>query len=69
MDFGIVVSRDRRAFAFDFDFLRDPEGNRIPSRSDARVVNFRALDDRQRDFTYARAVRAGVWLLTTEDDS
>jgi hypothetical protein len=68
MEFGIVVSRGGRAFAFDFDFLRDSEGNRIESRSDARVVNFTPLDDRQRDFTYARAVRAGLWLLSSEGD-
>ena len=67
MEFGIVVSRDGRAFAFDFDFLRDPDGNRIQSRSDARVVNFKPLDTEQLEFTYSRAIRAALWFLTSED--
>jgi hypothetical protein len=66
MEFGIVASRDGRTFSFDFDFLRDPDGNPVAGRLDAWVVNFEPLDKEQREFTYTRAIEAGNWFLNGE---
>ena len=65
MEFGVVVSKDGRAFAFDFDFLKDPQGNRISSRADAWVVNFRRLSNEERE-TYERPIRTALWFLSRE---
>lgn len=58
LEFGVVCDVGGRCFAFDFDFLRDPQGDPIVSRADAFLRSWRPLEGRDLEFTYARAAAA-----------
>ena len=66
LEFGILATRDGRAFSFEFDFLRDESGNAIPSPAEARVEPLVQLNERQMTFTYARGVWAAHEYLSEE---
>ncbi len=55
LEFGLVALKDGRAFAFEFEFLRDASGNRLQNPGgEAWVSEWRELDEYARQSTYAR---------------
>lgn len=64
LEFGLVVARDGRAFAFEFDFLRDEEGRDL-TYEDARVSRWEELDQKRKEI-YERDLVAGRKVLEEE---
>ena len=64
MESGLVVARDGRAFAFEFDFFRDEEGRDL-TYEDARVSMWEELDQERREI-YKRRLVAGHEVLEEE---
>ena len=64
LEFGILIVRDGRAFGFEFDFLRDEDGRRIPYE-DARVSAWEELDQGRRDL-YEPDLQIGREVLERE---
>lgn len=67
LESGLVITRDDRAFSFEFDFLRDEDGQGI-EYEDARVTGWNELDEKRRNI-YARRLRAGREILRREDSA
>lgn len=63
MEFGILLSRNGRAFQFTFDFLRDPEGNEIRSPADAWIQLWKELSEDARQLRYSGAIAAAGAVL------
>lgn len=49
VEFGIIATRDDRAFTFELDFHRYPDGRDVPSYDDAWVSDWEELDERRRE--------------------
>lgn len=48
LEFGIIAARDGRAFGFELDFYRYPDGRDVPSYEDAWVFAWAPLDEDRR---------------------
>lgn len=49
LDFGLIQTRDGRAFSFELDFLKDQTGREISSAEDAWISSWEELDETGRD--------------------
>jgi hypothetical protein len=63
-EFGLIVTRQDRAFWFYFDFRRDESG-RETALEDARVIEWRELDNARKD-RYEKELEAGKAVLNSK---